>query len=303
MTSAHAPRFDDLLPAYALGALDGDELRELEAHLATGCPSCEDELRRLAAELEGLALDAAEIPESLAGEAPRVLGGVKRRLLAQIAAEPRSIAAPPLAAAGPARALAVFGRRHAPDSPADHVASPARRWPLLAAAAVLALVAAWGLARQASMGAEIERLRGERRQLAARASAMELQAAQVQAESQRLARVLAIIAAPGVQSVSLAGMGTSHSAAGRTWIDPADHRAAFYASNLPALGPDKSYQLWYLDREDQKTSAGVFDVDAHGTASLVIDQPVPAERIEGWVVTVEPRGGRPQPTGSMALAG
>ena len=50
MTSAHAPRFDDLLPAYALGALDGDELRELEAHLATGCPTCEGERRRLAAE-------------------------------------------------------------------------------------------------------------------------------------------------------------------------------------------------------------------------------------------------------------
>ena len=306
MTSAHASHFDDLLPAYALGALDGDELRELAAHLATGCPTCEGELRRLAAELEDLAEAAAELPpesDSLAGEAPPILGGVKQRLLAQIAAEPRSVAAPHLAAAEAVRAPAVFGRRHAPASSVDHARSPARRWPLLAAAAVLALVAVWGLARQAGMAAEIPRLRGESRQLAARAAALERRESQVRAESQRLARVLSVIAAPGVQSVTLAGMGTSHSAAGRTYIDPADRKAAFYASNLPALGPDKTYQLWYLDGEDQKTSAGVFDVDAHGTASLVIDQPLPVERIEGWVVTVEPRGGRPQPTGSMVLAG
>jgi len=305
MTSAHAPRFDDLLPAYALGALDGDELRELEAHLATGCPTCEGERRRLAAEIEELAV-AAALPESLAGEAPRILAGVKGRLLAQVAAEPRSTPrsmAPPLAAPDPARTVAAFGRRHTPASPADQAASPARRWPLLAAAAVLAVAAAWGLARQAGVGAEIQRLRDESRQLAARAEALERQAEQAQAEAQRLGRMLSIITAPGVKSVSLAGMGTSHSAAGRTYVNPADRKAAFVASNLPALGPDKTYQLWYLDGEEQKTSAGVFGVDAQGSASLVIDQPVPVEIIEGWVVTVEPRGGRPQPTGSMVLAG
>jgi anti-sigma-K factor RskA len=98
-------------------------------------------------------------------------------------------------------------------------------------------------------------------------------------------------------------MGTSHSAVGRTFIDAAGRRAVFYAANLPALGPDKSYQLWYLDEDEEKTSAGVFNADAQGKAALVIDQPLPLERIQGWVVTVEPRGGRPQPTGPMALAG
>jgi anti-sigma factor RsiW len=78
-SSTHSPRFDELLPAYALGALDGDELRELAAHLAAGCPACEGELRRLAAEVEDLAAAAAELPESLAAEAPEILGGVKDR--------------------------------------------------------------------------------------------------------------------------------------------------------------------------------------------------------------------------------
>ena len=304
-SSAHSPRFDELLPAYALGALDGDELRELAAHLAAGCPACEGELRRLAAEVEDLAAAAAELPESLAAEAPEILGGVKRRLLAELPRQPRlqqrSELAPAPAAAYPSPpAFATRSGRSGRPGPSGR---PVRRWLPLAAAAVLALVAAWGVVRQARMGAEIERLRGESRQLAARAEVLERRAAQAQAESLRLARTISILAAPGVQSVRLAGMGTSHAAAGRTYVDAADRRAVFYASGLPALGPDKTYQLWYLDDQDHPTSAGVFEVDAHGKAALVVDQSLPVERIQAWAVTIEPRGGRPQPTGPMALAG
>ena len=36
MPASHDPRFEDLLPAYALGALDGDDLRDLAAHFAVG---------------------------------------------------------------------------------------------------------------------------------------------------------------------------------------------------------------------------------------------------------------------------
>jgi Anti-sigma-K factor rskA len=324
MTAAdHSPRFDELLPAYALGALDGDDLRDLAAHLVAGCPACESELRRLAAEMEDLATAGAEIPESLAGEAAEILGGVKERLLAELPTqrrptgsqeipEPaRSAAAPPAASRPSPAPPASYPAPAAPPYPASaaYGARPARsaravrRWAPLAAAAVLALVAVWGLVRQASMGAEIERLRGESRQLAARAAALERLAAQAQAESQRLARTLSIIAAPGVESVRLAGMGTSHSAAGRTYVNVADRKAVFYAFGLPALGPDKTYQLWYLDEQDHPTSAGVFEVDARGKAALVVDQSLPVERIQAWAVTIEPRGGRPQPTGPMALAG
>jgi anti-sigma-K factor RskA len=298
-SSAHSPRFDELLPAYALGALDGDELRELAAHLAAGCPACEGELRRLAAEVEDLAAAAAELPESLAAEAPEILGGVKLRLLAELPRQPRlaeRAPAPPAAFPSPP----AHGARSV--RPVRSVLSIRRLAPL-AAAAVLALVAVWGLVRQAGMGAEIERLRGESRQLTARAETLERRAAQAQAESQRLARTLSIIAAPGVESVRLAGMGTLHAAAGRTYVNVADRRAVFYAFGLPAVGPDKTYQLWYLDEQDHPTSAGVFEVDAHGKAALVVDQSLPVERIQAWAVTIEPRGGRPQPTGPMALAG
>ena len=82
MTSAHASHFDDLLPAYALGALDGDELRELAAHLATGCPTCEGELRRLAAGLGRRLGELLGLPDLRAarGASAPVIGqaGLKR---------------------------------------------------------------------------------------------------------------------------------------------------------------------------------------------------------------------------------
>jgi anti-sigma-K factor RskA len=42
---ANHERFEELIPIYALGALDGEELREVEEHLKTGCTACETMLR------------------------------------------------------------------------------------------------------------------------------------------------------------------------------------------------------------------------------------------------------------------
>lgn len=63
---------------YALGALDGEELRQFEAHLAAGCASCETRLRETR---EALTL----LPRALAPVAPPP--GARARLLNQIAAE------------------------------------------------------------------------------------------------------------------------------------------------------------------------------------------------------------------------
>ncbi len=63
---------------YALGALDGEELSQFEAHLAQGCPTCERHLRETR---EALTL----LPRSLEPIAPPP--GAKARVLNQIAAD------------------------------------------------------------------------------------------------------------------------------------------------------------------------------------------------------------------------
>jgi hypothetical protein len=62
---------------YALGALDGEELRQFEAHLEAGCPECENRLRDTR---ETLTL----LPRSLMSISPPA--EPKIRVLAQIAA-------------------------------------------------------------------------------------------------------------------------------------------------------------------------------------------------------------------------
>lgn len=290
MNDAHASEWGDLLPAYALGALEGEELRRLEDHLAAGCPACEEELRRLTGDLEALAM-APPLPGAPeAAEALEILGAVRERLLRELPARPAPAPRAAKPSAPPSRRVLEWRE-----------ARPSRRaW--LAWAALVVLVLGGALWRS-RLDSEIERLQGERARLAVRAGVLERQAAALEAESGRLERTLAIIAAPGVHAVELAGMGKLHAATGRTWVDAADRRAVFYGYHLPVLPPDKTYQLWFVDDEDRNISAGVFAADAHGVATYIVDQQLPVERIQSWVVTVEPRGGRPQPTGPIALAG
>jgi len=63
MSNIHTPRIEELLPAYALGALEGEELRELEEHLAGGCEECGRQLALWQGDLEEL---AAAVPPSIA---------------------------------------------------------------------------------------------------------------------------------------------------------------------------------------------------------------------------------------------
>ncbi len=324
MAADHTPRHDELLPAYALGALDGDEQRELEAHLYASsstrdglaanaevrCPVCRAELRQLASEMEGFALLAASPDAEAPGEAAAPAAGLslsalRERVLAQVAAEPRPLpfataAARRQAAGAPVTAVPAAGSR-APANPASAKSGLLRF--LQVAAALLLIAGGWSAVRQAKMATEIARLRGERNQLATRAAALEQRMAQVQAESERLASSISIVTAPGVQLVSLSGMGTAQKATGRSYVSEASHKAVFYAQHLPQLAPDKSYQLWVIDNDERKISVGVLQVDPRGEGSVVVEKLLPQSDIQGWVVTVEPRGGVPQPTGPIALAG
>ncbi len=63
---------------YALGALEGDEARDFEEHLAAGCAACEAELREFEAVAGDLGLAAPE------AEPP---AGVRSRLLALVSEE------------------------------------------------------------------------------------------------------------------------------------------------------------------------------------------------------------------------
>lgn len=274
MSAAHTTRYDELLPAYALGALDGEELRELEAHVATGCAECDRQLRLWQGDLEELAVSVAPITPS----------ATTRQRVLKLAGNSAPTATP-----SPAT-------RVAPAGP-----GPFQRWALLAAAACL-LLAVWSGWRQARLGNELERLGAERDRLAGQVEGLDQQLSAARSESRRMAEALAIITAPGGQAVQLAGLDPSPGASGNTFIDGRHGRAVFYARNLPALQPDRTYQLWWIE-DGKPVSAGTFDVDENGTGIVRVERLAPSGQIQAWAVTVEPEGGVPQPTGAMVLKG
>ena len=126
----------ELLGAYALGAVDPDERRRVEAHLAE-CPACRAELAELRAAASALPLLVAERVPSPA---------LRNRLIAQVQAEAQPPAAQPLAMTAP-RPAPPPGALSPQQAPIPLKLTPVRRRPhrprattVWAAAAILLLV-------------------------------------------------------------------------------------------------------------------------------------------------------------------
>ncbi|HEY0557818.1 MAG TPA: anti-sigma factor [Thermoanaerobaculia bacterium] len=271
MSIPHTPRLEELLPAYALGALDGDELREMEEHLAGGCEECRRQLPLWQGDLEELAATVTPVQPSEITRARvlRLAGG---------------------AAAVPPAATPVAARR-----------SPGVGW-LAAAALVLLGLSVWGLAGQARLSGEVRRLAADRDGQAREVERLSQEVVAARGQAVKAEQALQVLAAPGVQSVVLAGLAAAPGAKGHAYVNPSTRDALFYAFDLPALPRDKTYELWFI-AAGKPVAAGTFAVDPRGSASLRVDRVAAVGTIDAWAVTVEPSGGVPQPTGAMVLKG
>jgi anti-sigma-K factor RskA len=107
---------------------------------------------------------------------------------------------------------------------------------------------------------------------------------------------------PARQSVVLAGLESAPRASGVAHVRSDQQSAVFQAFGLPPLSPERTYQLWYI-RAGSPVSAGTFEVDAGGDATVEVGELPPQAEIDTWAVTVEPAGGVPAPTGAMVLRG
>lgn len=250
----------DLIPSYALGALEEDERRRLEAHLDGGCPECEEELRGASRQLEALAGTVEPVVPSEVTRA-RLERAVSRRR--------RSAARPAL-----------------------------RR----AAVAAVGLLLLWSVWLQLGLRRELERQASARERADARLAEMRDELERTRSTLTRLSYANRIIASPETRSVLLAGLDPSPDASGQTFVDPVRGEAVFYASNLPPVAEDRTYQLWLI-ADGTPLSAGVFDVEPDGSAMLLVEDIERPDAIQLWAVTIEPAGGVQQPTGAMVLKG
>ncbi|HET7839332.1 MAG TPA: anti-sigma factor [Rectinemataceae bacterium] len=108
--------------------------------------------------------------------------------------------------------------------------------------------------------------------------------------------------AGGLLTIALAGSGASAAAFGTVVLDPEDNEGVLAVRGLGALDASRAYQLWLLKGE-RRASGGVFVVDEHGYGSLLLEVPSEFRGFDAFLVTSEPKGGSPSPTGSPVMKG
>jgi anti-sigma-K factor RskA len=255
--------------AYALGALEPEEKRELERHLSEavaheGCHAALDRAFSATAALSA-AIPPIQPP-------PAAWDSIQSRLSASGMRAPARVR-------GRAPWLVAF-----------------------AAAAACLLAVAQSLtyrrtiveknAQLAQLGAaELER----------QACARELQALKSSVEMQRAA--LAMLELPATQVVPLGAPPGTHTASrGSALFNPEQQKAVVLISALaPAAGKD--YELWVI-RAGRPTPAGVFKPGLDGRVITQVDPKIlQAGLPEIFAVTLEPEGGSPAPTTAPFLLG
>lgn len=262
----------ELCSVYAAGALDGEELRELEKHLKTGCPVCQQQI----GEYREL---MAALPQALPSLVPSA--GLRSRVMAQIEKE------------SPGRSAVAFKtltQISGKEKPAKAFAW--LPWACALAAGVALAVSLWSLSNLK------RELAGQQSQLGQQRDHIQ----QLQNELEKEKLVTAFLINPEVRVTMLAGTPKSPRAAGKILWNPREKKALFYASNLPPPPSGKTYQLWVI-AQNKPFDAGIFSVDLSGNGFLKIDSLSEADKAQKFAVTLEPAGGVPQPTGEMHLLG
>jgi anti-sigma-K factor RskA len=257
----------ELAPLYALGALDAETARAVEASLREASP---DQQREIAEWREIVAL----LPHALAQPAPP--SRLKDRLLDRLANESQET---PLETAMAESAAEQTDSNVLIFTPTRRSESKVARWLPLAAAALLALTSAYLLWQNS-------RLARERDQIA-----------QALEEEKRKLDTFAASATKVVQMVG----DQAPQANARVFWDTKRNQWVIYIFDLPAPPPGKEYQLWYV-AHDRPISAAVFSTDAQGRK--VLELSLPPEALDGLAataVTLEPRGGSPKPTSGFYL--
>jgi anti-sigma-K factor RskA len=233
-------------------------------------------------------------------EADRRAFEVHLATCARCAAEVRSFApvvsALALSASGPVAPLAVrqnlmrrLGWR----------ARVATSW--LAAAASIALAIALG-AYAVRLRDRVTTLERRLHQETLRADASERQTDGVRRTAFDAQSTLAVLTAPDVARIDLAGQPAAPTASARAFWSRS-RGLVMMATKLPALPPGRTYQLWVLTGQPAPISAGVLVPDADGNVTVRFDTPPDIPKPAAMAVTLEPSGGVPSPTGPKYLVG
>jgi anti-sigma-K factor RskA len=328
---------EESVPLYAAGALDRIERQALEAHLLSGCASCHSALKdyQSVAALLPLGLSPTKPPRSLkatimAGRNPAPIpaeaasnesarpslepGEWMNHLFPPVAPA-KSLSLPWALGLATFLILAVGGyfvwnvsTQHSIDTSSIKQLDTSLQEKSTKLADLQREVD-----NQASALAELRNeiqqrtneAAGAKEQLAQREA--ELEETRVQLSQRGSARpvetpqdeLATLLRIPNVKAVSLTGSELAKRAAGLLLYDSRTQKVWFYSVNLPECPAGTTYQLWAI--HDKPVSIGTFQMDTGETAHLLVKKVPRFMDAKTFAVSLEPSGGRPQPTGPMYL--
>lgn len=258
--NAH-PNQEEDFDLYALGVLEGEEKRSIDAHLI-GCAECAQKLLEARGRIALLALAPPSVTPSVA---------TKSRLMKQIRESAESERTEAVGESKP------FGELFS------------RWW-----AAILVPVSAALVITSAVLWTEN---RGLDQQLAGLRADVEQQREQL-----RQAREVAdLVTARDTMVVPLAAQPGMPKGAAHVMYNP-KMGMLMYEGQLDPAPADKSYQLWVVPALGNPISAGVFNPGSDKSTHFMMKLPEGVAP-KAFAVTLEPAGGRPQPTGPKVLMG
>jgi anti-sigma-K factor RskA len=232
----HTPYLENI-PAYAIGALDAEDVIALEAHLQT-CASCRSEL-----------------------------------------AEYRALNASLLTAVPPRQPSAALRKRLQSRLPsAQRTARP--QWN-------------WSFSRLA-VGASLILLLVMNMYSILQVRALQLEQTQLNRQVRTGQTVMSMLSYPATERLSI----NSDKVVGSLLLDKDRGIVALIVWNMPQLPENETYQIWLIDPQGERVSAGIFSAESDQAYTTHIVYPKQSlVDFTGVGVTVEPAGGSDHPTG------
>jgi hypothetical protein len=101
--------------------------------------------------------------------------------------------------------------------------------------------------------------------------------------------------------LTLSGSDMAKQASALLLYNPTTQKIWLYSAHLPECPRGTAYQLWAIDQ--RPVSVGTFHMDAGETSHLLVKRLPEFAKAKKFAVSLEPAGGRPQPTGPIYLIG
>jgi anti-sigma-K factor RskA len=328
---------EESVPLYAAGALDRVERQALEAHLLSGCASCHSTLKdyQSIAALLPLALSPNNPPRSLKAKimAERSPEPIPTQLIPSDQTRssldpgdwmdhlfppeaPVQSAVLPWALGLGLLAIVAVGGYFVWDVWTQRSSDTEKIQQLEAAVQEKSMKLA-GVDREVGDQTKaLAELRNELQQRAHEAAETKEQLAQRETEleetrvqlSQRSGgrtvetpqdEFATLLRIPNVKAVSLTGSDLAKQAVGFLLYDSRTQKVWLYSVNLPECPTGTTYQLWAI--QDKPVSIGTFRVETGETTHLLVKKVLNFTLAKTFGVSLEPSGGRSQPTEPMYL--